>query len=52
MLIRSVLKEVKIKNSDTDSYASLKFDIDLKGVDMNELINLKHKDLRMELNKK
>lgn len=49
MIIRSILKEVKIKNSDTDTYASLRFDIDLKGVDFNKLIAMKHKDLQMEL---
>ncbi len=57
MLIKSILKEIKIKNSDTDSYAQLIFDIDLNfkknyKIDLNELYEMKHKELRMELKKR
>lgn len=49
MRISAILKEIKIKNSDTDTYASVKFDIDLKGVDLNKLTDMKHKELSLEV---
>ena len=40
---------MKIKNSDTDEYATLKFDIYLDGIDLNELRNMRQKELELNL---
>ncbi len=51
MQIKAILKEIKVKNTDTDTEASVKFDIYLKKTDLNELANLSLKELKLTIEK-
>ncbi len=51
MLIKAILKEIKIKNNDTDTYSQLVFDVYLDKVDKNELYEMKLQELNLNLTK-
>ena len=49
MILKLILKKISIKNSDTDTYGSLLFDLELnKNIDLNYIYNLKHRVLEID----
>jgi len=49
MKLQSILKTITIKNTDTDSYLTIKLEINNEGIDLTKLNNLKHKSLDITL---
>ena len=49
MQLKAILKTISIKNTDTDTYASILLDIDINNLDLNQLYNFKHKCLQLSI---
>ena len=49
MIYKAILKEIKIRNSDTDSYLVVKLELDTNNIDINYLYNLKHKSIDIDI---
>ena len=49
MKLRTIIKGLRVRHSDSDSYITLTLELDTTDVDLNKLYNLKHKKLELEL---
>ena len=49
MKLQAIIKGITIKNSDVDSYLTLKLEINNEGIDLTKLNNLKHKALIVDI---
>lgn len=49
MIYKAILKEIKIRNNDTDSYLTIKLELNNKDIDLNYINNLKHKSINIDI---
>jgi len=49
MEVKAILKKISIKNNDTDTYASVQFDLDTTDLDINKLASQRHKHLTLKI---
>ena len=47
MECKGILKTISIKNNDTDTYITIKLELDNNNIDINKLYNYKHKILNI-----
>jgi len=49
MKLEAILKSIAVKNTDTDSYLTIKLEVNNEGLDLTKLNNLKHQALTITL---
>ena len=49
MILKAIIKRISIKNNDTDSYITLSLELNNKDINLNDLYNLKHKALILDI---
>jgi len=47
--LEAIIKTISIKNTDTDSYLTVKLEINNEGLDLTKLNNLRHKALLVDI---
>ena len=49
MKLSAILKSISVKNTDTDSYLTIKLEVNNEGIDLTKLNNLRHKELTIDI---